>query len=248
MAAVLELIERPSYILEDISDPEDRPPDPPAIPFSERLHLGRASPSRVCTAANPEIRERVLSPPSQGEVPWVMPSAAPCLSAPILHIDDPYYWPSDEAWEFVPPPASSRYLTPVSVITATVSRPRSYLPPLVPPPGVPAVSREGTGRSSWVPEGAVANASAMRGRPPLIEAVVEALATAYKSCRNVVHPRISQETGGGGRSYHFIHVDDGQTDRCHLRMYGGNGMAVGYSSFAVGDSGTARFIDGACFE
>ena len=67
------------------------------------------------------------------------------------------------------------YLTPVSALSTpdvmtTVSRPRVFPPPLVPPRGVPIVSREQRSRWLWNPEGASANAAAMRGVPPMTEA------------------------------------------------------------------------------
>jgi len=95
---------------------------------------------------------------------------APCCFAPAVRITDPYYWPNESDWEYTAPPAANLwYFTPVSalstaVVMTTVARPRVFTPPLAPLPGVPIASRERRGTPLWHPEGATANAMAMRGR------------------------------------------------------------------------------------
>ena len=155
----------PTYEVEDISEPEDGPPVPPAMSFEQRQPFGRAPPLSARTAADPEIRGRVLQPPSQ-EGNLRVPPVAPHVFAPILPVSASYYWPMDLNSASVPPPANFRYMNPVNVsqpavVTAPAARPEVYMPPLVPPPRQEMVSRERGNRLGWVPEGAPANANAM---------------------------------------------------------------------------------------
>jgi len=165
-----------NYELEDISDAENEPVDPFAVSFLEHHMLGRAPPLHARTVANLAVRGRVTPLPSQGDAPPPRSFLRPRCFAPAVRVTDPYYWPNESDWEYTAPPAANlRYAMPVTalsapVVTPAINRPRVSLPPLVPPRRGPVNSEESRRTPLWHLETATANATSMRGIPPIMEA------------------------------------------------------------------------------
>ena len=153
------------YKLEDISDAEDGPVDPYAVSFL-----------RARTVADLVVRGRVTPLPSQGDAPPPKSFLPPQCFAPAIRVMDPYYWPNESDWEYTAPPAANlRYATPVSalstpVVTPAIIRPRVLLPPLVPPRWGHVKHEESRRTDSWHVRTATANATSMRGNPPITDA------------------------------------------------------------------------------